>query len=306
MHMPHAHATWTGRIEEATRKTHAVVRRAAAAEYRVPLYRVTYTHCQCLYASLDYAATAQALSPLVAPASRYTAKAMALAHQAAAFAAVGDGARARETLRALCAVAATSGGKLDAQLAQRARAWLARPDGYLPMAALELHYFLQYYHGGAVDRPALVGYAAHAHCLLRPALSPPHQPSSESPPSEAAAPPSEAAAPGTAALEMVAGELEPRLASRDLHLAPGEHEPRLAGAFLEGALLAHSHIPYPPSSPRSTPHEGPPAAGEPPPAAAEEAVDGAARVELAISRLRSAAEGARASVEYGECADRWV
>ena len=79
---------------------------------------------QCLFATLDYARAIETLEPLVGDDSRYTAKAMALMHKAACLAATSRCSEAREAMESVGSVAKRSGGRLDAQLWQRAQAWL--------------------------------------------------------------------------------------------------------------------------------------------------------------------------------------
>ena len=122
---------------------------------------------QCLFATLDYARAIETLEPLVGDDSRYTAKAMALMHKAACLAATSRCSEAREAMESVGSVAKRSGGRLDAQLWQRAQAWLQRSDADLGLCALEMHYCLHYYHGQCVDAAVARDYARHAQPILR-------------------------------------------------------------------------------------------------------------------------------------------
>ena len=143
-----------------------VGRRATELQLGLPLYRVTFNRAQCLYATLEYAAAVEVLSPLVSNDSRYTAKAMALMHTAAALCGTGEYTKAREAMRSVGEVATKTKGRLDAQLWQRAQCWLAREDGDLPLCAIELHYSVQYLKGQPADPDLLSRFTVHAAPIL--------------------------------------------------------------------------------------------------------------------------------------------
>ena len=155
-----------GRLDEARARMEDVSLKAEALKLGVPLYRVTFNRAQCAFATLHYTAATDVLAPLIAPASTYTAKAMALMHTAAALAATGKATEAREALQQVEAVAKASGGRLDGQLAQRAQVWLARSDSDLPLAAIEMHYSVGYIKGQGADPKLIAAFASHVEEIL--------------------------------------------------------------------------------------------------------------------------------------------
>ena len=162
-----------GRHAAASKRMEQVGRRATELQLGLPLYRVTFNRAQCLYATLEYAAAVEVLSPLVSNDSRYTAKAMALMHTAAALCGTGEYTKAREAMRSVGEVATKTKGRLDAQLWQRAQCWLAREDGDLPLCAIELHYSVQYLKGQPADPDLLSRFTVHAAPILAASCSSP-------------------------------------------------------------------------------------------------------------------------------------
>ena len=134
-----------GELPAAARRLEAVLERSEALLPGCPLYRVRFNAAQLRFATLQYAAAADGLGPLVGEASRYTAKAMCLWHRAAALAQLGRYDEARDDLRAIAVTAKATGGRLDAQLAQRAAGWLLRADADLALGALEVSYQMGYH-----------------------------------------------------------------------------------------------------------------------------------------------------------------
>ena len=70
---------------------------------------------------------------------------MCLWHRAAALSQLGRCDEARDDLRAIAVTAKATGGRLDAQLAQRAAGWLLRADADLALGALEVSYQMGYH-----------------------------------------------------------------------------------------------------------------------------------------------------------------
>ena len=134
-----------GELPAAARRLEAVLERSEALLPGCPLYRVRFNAAQLRFATLQYAAAADGLGPLVGEASRYTAKAMCLWHRAAALSQLGRCDEARDDLRAIAVTAKATGGRLDAQLAQRAAGWLLRADADLALGALEVSYQMGYH-----------------------------------------------------------------------------------------------------------------------------------------------------------------
>ena len=89
-----------GELPAAARRLEAVLERSEALLPGCPLYRVRFNAAQLRFATLQYAAAADGLGPLVGEASRYTAKAMCRWHRAAALAELGRGATRRATTSA--------------------------------------------------------------------------------------------------------------------------------------------------------------------------------------------------------------
>ena len=157
-----------GDLRAASAKLEWVAPRAEkmAAEARVPFYRVAYNRAQCLYCTLSYADVVEAMAPLVAADCRYTARAMCLMHMGAGLAYLGQPSRAREAFRQVEGVAKSGGGRLDAQLWQRAQVWLARGDADLPLAALELHLSVGYLRSSGMAAEERRKWAEHAEPIL--------------------------------------------------------------------------------------------------------------------------------------------
>ena len=109
-----------GELPAAARRLEAVLERSEALLPGCPLYRVRFNAAQLRFATLQYAAAA-ALSQL------------------------GRCDEARDDLRAIAVTAKATGGRLDAQLAQRAAGWLLRGDADLALGALEVSYQMGYH-----------------------------------------------------------------------------------------------------------------------------------------------------------------
>ncbi len=146
--------------------------RAAEIRFEKPLHRVDFNQMQLSFARLDYEKAEACVAHLVADECDFSAACFTAAHRAAARALIGTPDAAREAIRAFVARCEKSSGKLDAQLAQRARAWMERGDDDLPLCAIEVHYtagYLKSYTSGSNEQ--LAGFVAHALPILERSMS---------------------------------------------------------------------------------------------------------------------------------------